>query len=43
MKMKILQSLGMNQAEVHRLVKALKFKVQPKPFVIGKEFGGAYR
>jgi len=33
----------MNQAEVHRLVKALKFKVQPKPFVIGKEFGGAYR
>ena len=37
--MKILQSLGMNQAEVHRLVKALKFKVQPKPFVIGKEFG----
>ena len=33
----------MNQAEVHRLVKALKFKVQPKPFKIGGEFGGTYR
>ena len=33
----------MNQAEVHRLVKALKFKVQPKPFKIGGHFGGTYR
>ena len=33
----------MNQAEVHRLVKALKFKVQPKPFKIGGQFGGAFR
>ena len=33
----------MNQAEVHRLVKALKFKVQPKPFKIGGHFGGTFR
>ena len=33
----------MNQAEVHHLVKALKFKVQPKPFKIYGEFGGALR
>jgi hypothetical protein len=29
----------MNQAEVHKLISALKFKVQPKPFKIRAMIG----